>query len=848
MSKRWWLLLAVLCLCGRGMTANLYLRFQLLSPVKAGVYADVLAYTHGQNDLFFVGLRSLPPSGANYPAKWIKEGQYSPWTASGEKTLHPRENTIIFTFRSREEVKNIEVLVEIASEADPAAVLTSIKGTTDGDAFSFLLPAEITKGQQLLTVADRTREHLEHARAAFPGQPPQLRSLTIDTGVGGFSPPGKSGPGWSPIYHNEQLYRDELETLRRYGFNSLAGNPALFEPYAREAGFTFITNDCQPPIAEVWEPGYVEKVAGIAKTWNEQYAQSPELKKRIFNLRLADEPGLIGGDWADNARANAAFRTYLQERGYTLADFGLNDWTEARLVLSREQIGEIERLWSDREAKAAPLLYYHSKKFQSYSSWLAFKAATDEYRKSIDPGILTSINPSPHPMYGRGMLSSNSLDWIEGGRMGAVTMPWTEDWLGVNGWVAINLEHVGFLADMLRAGARYHDAPIGMYLIPVGSNSYLATTQKTFSALGRGVTHLNYFVYGPFYSATWDFYSENYEDLRAIGDATRKMAAVEQDLVQAKYKRPQVAILWPTSTEVWQESNIYNTERQLLWLLLDRQQIPVDFLEEEDLEAGLLDGYKVVFAIGDSLTKKASGKLVTWVNNGGQLWLSPGSGLYDEYHHANTILSGLTGFKPDALRIDKSFSSWGSCLGKPQAMATVQPKDTAVPALPALFARQNYTPAGEVLATFNDGKPALARNTVGKGQVWQAGFMLGLAYASGCNKNENEGYATVFPEVYGKLLDPVLAAGNVKKPVIVDKPGIQTSLLESPTKKVIVLTDFTRDPKTRGDNEVVLTVPGSGKAKKVTSAAGAKLTVVKKGNDLQITVPLNIGDILVIEN
>jgi len=231
-------------------------------------------------------LRPLPPSGANYPAKWVKEGQYSPWTATGEKTLHPRENTIIFTFRSKEEIKNIEVLIEIASDADPVAILTSIKGTTDGDVFSFLMPAEVAKDQKLLTVADRTREHLERARAAFPGEPPQLRLLTIDTGVGGFAPPGKSGAGWSPIYRKEQIFRDELETLRRYGFNTLAVNPALFEPYAREAGFAFLSSDLGPPIAEVWRPDYADKVAGIAQKWNEQYAQSPELKKRIVNLRL----------------------------------------------------------------------------------------------------------------------------------------------------------------------------------------------------------------------------------------------------------------------------------------------------------------------------------------------------------------------------------------------------------------------------------------------------------------------------------------------------------------------------------------------------------------------------------
>jgi hypothetical protein len=132
--------------------------------------------------------------------------------------------------------------------------------------------------------------------------------------------------------------------------------------------------------------------------------------------------------------------------------------------------------------------------------------------------------------------------------------------------------------------------------------------------------------------------------------------------------------------------------------------------------------------------------------------------------------------------------------------------------------------------------------------VWQAGFMLGLAYGAGCNKNENKGFATAFPEAYARLLDPLLAAGNVQMPVIVNLPGIQTSLLETPTKKVIVLIDYTRDPEHGGIANVVLEVPGAGKAKKVISAANAKLTVVRKGADLQITVPLDIADIIVLEN
>ncbi len=839
-----WLLLTALLLGTPALAANLYLRFQLRSPVPAGVYADVQLYVH--REPFFVGLRSLPPSGGGYPARWVKDGKFSPWTETGT-ALNPGENTVIFTFKSAEAVHNIDVAVEIASAPNPDAVLTTIKGTTDGDLFAFLMPGELTKGQALLTVADRTREHLDKATAAFPGAPPTLQHITIDTGVGGFAPAGKAGGGWSGIYRNPQIYRDELTTLRRYGFNALAVAPALFDPYGVEAGFTHLSQDLQPPIGEVWKPEYAEKVAALAQSWHAQHAPNPALKARVYNLRLADEPGMLGSDWAEDPAANAAFRDYLKAQGFTPADFGLHDWAEARLVTSRAQIGEIERLWSDRQAKAAPRLYYHSTKFRSYSTWLAFKAATDAYRKQIGPEILTSINPSPHPLLGSGMLSSGSLDWIEGGRMGAVTMPWTEDWLGVTGWVAPSLEYVGFLADLLRAAARYHQNPIGMYLIPVGCNSYLATTQKTFTALGRGATHLNYFLYGPYYAATWDFYSENYQDLQAIGDAVRTLVPVEADLAQATYRQPQVAILWPTSAEVWQETNLYQTERQLLWLLLDRQQLPVDFIQEEDVEAGLPAHYRAVFALGDCLTRQASAKLVEWVHAGGQLWLCPGAGLYDEYRRDNPAMTGLTGFRADALRVNKQFGNWGSLLGTPQPLTTVQPKDAAVPALPALFARQDFVTPGEVLATFADGKPALAKTPAGQGQVWQAGFMLGLAYGAGCNKQANDGYATVFPEDYGTLLAPFFAAAHVRRPVTVSVPGVQTSVLDAPKKTVLVLTDYTRDPRRTEPIPVTLLLPGAAKAKRVVSARNATVAMERKGADLQLTVPLDIADILVVE-
>lgn len=842
MNLRAWVFLLLLLLGLPALAGNLYLRFQLLSPVKAGVYADVMMYIH--REPFFPGLRPLPPSGGGYPARWVKEGKFSPWTETGTG-INPGENTVVFTFKSAEPVEKIDVAIEIASAPNPEAILTTIKGTTDGDLFAFLMPGELKAGQVLLTVADRTREHLETARKAFPDAPPTLKHITIDTNVGGFAPVGTGRGG---VYHDPQLYRDELETLRRYGFNTLSAPPELFDPYGLDAGFTHMSQDYGPPLAEVFKPDYADKVAAQAAKWHELFAKNPALKARVFNIRLADEPGMMGGDWAENPEANAAFRDYLKARGFTPADFGLNGWDEVRLVISRTQIGEIERLWSDRQAKAAPMLYYHSTKFRSYTTWMAFKAATDAYRKDIDPAILTAINPSPHPLLGGGMLSSGSLDWIEGGRLGAVTMPWTEDWLGVTGWVAPSVEHVAFLADLLRAAGRYHQSPLGMYLIPVGCNSYLATTQKTYAALGRGATHLNYFLYGPYYSATWDFYSENYQDLKAIGDVARKLVPVEADLAQAKYRAPRVAILWPTSAEVWQDTTLYQAERQLLWLLLDRRQIPVDFIEEEDLEAGLPAQYQAIFVVGDCLTRKASAQLNAWVRNGGQLWLAPGAGLYDEYRRDNPVMAGLTGFRADALRAPKTFGGWGSVvMQKTDPLTTAKATDPAVPALPVLAARQDFTTAGEVLATFADGKPALAKTPVGKGQVWQAGFLLGLAYGAGSNKRDNDGYATAFPEDYGAWLAPFFAAANVSRPVTVSVPGVQTSLLDTPKKTVLVLTDFTRDPKRTTPTIVSLLLPGASKATKVTAASGTKVTLARKGADLELTLALDIGEVLVVE-
>ena len=170
---------------------NWYARYKLLSEIKDGVYVRVYGYSH-RRPRWFPSFGSLPRAGAGYPRKWIKPGEYSPWLKIPRDTLSTRtSSTIVLSFGSSSEVKNIQIELQIAGKPDENAVLVSRGMKSSDNLISFLLPPDLKSGDKLVTVPERIKEHWERAQNLFPSSPaPLIKGIIIQTGLGGYRKTG----------------------------------------------------------------------------------------------------------------------------------------------------------------------------------------------------------------------------------------------------------------------------------------------------------------------------------------------------------------------------------------------------------------------------------------------------------------------------------------------------------------------------------------------------------------------------------------------------------------------------------------------------------------------------------
>jgi hypothetical protein len=167
--------------------------------------------------------------------------------------------------------------------------------------------------------------------------------------------------------------------------------------------------------------------------------------------------------------------------------------------------------------------------------------------------------------------------------------------------------------------------------------------------------------------------------------------------------------------------------------------IPVDVVgEEEIIEDNALSRYKILYVCDPHVDARAQQKIKDWVAAGGAVW-SNGVGLgrneYSEPSHLFDEVFGLqtradtkpfikTGFKtmPPGLsvKIPKS-DIYEADVVTDVRLSAVAPAATDKPDF--------KVSTGKVLATFEDGKPAIIHNKFGKGQAFLNGFPAGLAYS-----------------------------------------------------------------------------------------------------------------------
>ena len=569
----------------------------------------------------------------------------------------------------------------------------------------------------------------------------------------------------------------------------------------------------------------------------------------IAMYAMSDEPGWYFPMWTDMLQEDATgmqhFRDYLKARGLTPAAVGAKSW---------EQVQPLNR------SKAVDLpsrrLFYWTVRFLAWDSARHFANSVRAMEKAGCPNmpIFTNwgyIDRVYFPgCYGNNQdktspdAASGGHDWLEFGRMRGGTMLWTEDWCS-----DAEAPIWSYYSAILRCAAEKGGVQFGGYIVPrTAGDRPDGMLQRILTLIGSGGKGLEYFTFGPEYTFPINCYSENLQVLPKIAEAHRMIGKAEDLLWPGTRPRTPVAMLYPRSAQMWDAKDVPDTNRHLnsltvdymaetynLYVALQHADIPVDFVEEDDLSLKGLQPYKVLYVTEPNIPAEFQQGLLAWVRKGGTVVTVTGAGTADRYNDPCDLLAkglGIAEQPRERLYISSTTAlpDTGTGSGPLGNFTAFGPRGTLV-----------SVPKKGVLASFADGSPAMIERKVDNGRVVHFTWTPGLSYLRSSSTTKDKLPAGFSTAIRKMIIYPVQAA-KIVSPVVVDQAMIETPLLLSAKGAAVTLLNWSGEALP----QVTMTVRVPFTVQSVESVKQGKLAFTRTPQGIVCTLPLSAADIVML--
>jgi hypothetical protein len=604
-----------------------------------------------------------------------------------------------------------------------------------------------------------------------------------------------------------------IEQLSKAGFNALMAPPsskirelqlAVGVPKTAWAIYN------PPGYAFAFDPKLTspQAITDWAKKQAKGYLDAGYAPTDMTLFAMSDEPGWYYPKMFEELKKYPAaltrFRHYLKAQGLQPQDVGAGSW---------EQVEPLGR--AGARNLPSKKLFYWTMRFYAHDSAKHFADCTRELEKAFYPNIpvLTDWNSFSSRFYVPGPVANNTAkqdpdaamgahDWFEFGKLRGCTMLWTEDWFPdsmVYQW--------SFYCSKLRCAAAKGGVQFGGYIMPrtVGDRED-GLLQRVLCIAGSGGKAIKYYVFGPEYNFPGNCYSERAKVLPKMAQAHTMIAAAEDLLWYGKRVSAGVAILAPRSAQVWDAKDIplpnkilgaantnmngstvdYMAEVFDLYLALQHANIPVDFVDEDDLSSGALKNYATLYVTEPNVPAEGLRGIMEWVKSGGTLVTVSGAGTRDRYDDPCSILSDSTGIEEvprEPLLVGNTKTL------KPVAKGRGNRGEFAAVGVRGRIKKR----AGKALAIFQDGAPAVLQTAVGTGSVVHFAWLPGLSYWNSSTTTTDKLPTGFSPAIRNWIVSPT-SAHKERFPVEVSVPLIEAPLLESAKGAAVTLLNWTGKP------------------------------------------------------
>lgn len=737
-------------------------------------------------------------------------------------------------------------------------------------------------------LAEFNRRYLTQVQAAIPSPAALSQYILIHDDFRGGD-------------NNFDNWRVGYDIIDRLGANTLAiprGTPSgLFEPVEKE-----LVDGC-PRIRRIsrvsysqaaslpWYPaanGTTEAHDNALAAWalGEKAAieNAGWTVSDVSHHALEDEPGwyfpsvldnlktgTAGSSFGDGVRSElvrtqwlTSFRDYVAAQGFTAAQVksGATDFSTVVPIGPEFQAGTIEQR----------RCYVLSVRWLAQMSSAFHGRLTDALQVQF-PTIQTSIQWNHasgrviNPTGGGSTVGNGGIDWLEEAAVAGVTDLQPEDYnVGRN---AYNTPHT--VAKAAAAGKQGTISrgsslltPGASVTSPVNSTTTMTGAQlrKEISTVGHGAKNFTRYTFGPIHTQVDGYAEEMFRKptlIDSIRTSNELIAAADAYVGPGQRLASAVGILLPISSELfdagvsdlatssWETSTVdYLLEAEALWTALAHDHIYADWLREEEMTAGVLAGYQVLYVTGPNIPAAAQSAIATWVNGGGVLVTVPGAGTKDQFNDALTTIASLGGLVSPARARQNCPSS--SSLSRVFNITGIGGGDFAR-GIDANW-RETITAAGTTEATFNaDSAPAISNVVVGSGRRIHFSFFPAATYMV-FDTTAYPATGTLLAEGFPALMRtwiarPVRTFSTVLPPVEVNQPLLDAPMLKAGTKVAVTLVNQS--------NTTPLTVtgrvrPGAAVAAMRLASTGAAVSFANTGDGATFgPVSVPVADVLLVD-